>query len=128
MANHTTANRRPFLMSLFSLCSIPGAIAAMKFRIGESVARPIPSKFPVEPKFWVGDAVGYPWYCIEENTTHWDKGEAMGICWSPVEEKWLYVINSTESTFVPFRPIFDEQQVTDEEGLEHLAPHLSATR
>jgi len=111
------ANRRHFLMSLLSLCTLPGAIAAVK--LGE-LARPIPAKFPGKPEFWFGDTVRNYWLCDDDGKTHWDEGEVTGVVWSPDKKQWTYAINwllSDDVELSHLYPCFDDR-LNDSEELE----------
>jgi hypothetical protein len=118
MANYEVS-RRHFLMSLFSLCTLPGAIAAVK--LGE-LARPIPAKFPGKPEFWFGDTVRSYWLSDDDGKTHWEQGEVTGVVWDPNEKRWTYAIiwvQDDSSELSNFYPCFDDR-LTDSEGIEKV--------
>jgi len=107
------ANRRHVLMSLFSLCSSPGAIAAVKptRRVWAYRPHPIPAKFPGQPRFWFGDIVRNSWICDDDNKMHWEEGEVMGVIWDQNNKQWAYAINwvlSDQPECSHCYPCFDE--------------------
>lgn len=116
MANYGVS-RRHFSMSLFSLCSLPGAIAAA--RLGEP-ARPISAKFPSKPKFWFGDVVRSSYLSDDDGKTHWEEGEITGVVWNPDEKQWTYTVIwllSSDVELSHFYPNFD-CHLNDAEELE----------
>jgi hypothetical protein len=79
----------------------------------------IPSKYPA-PKFAIGDQILSPYADeygdVQENLPP-EFGEIMGVCWSPRNEAWEYIINWTGGDSTPETyPVFDEVLI-DESSL-----------